>query len=273
MSPLPYRLCAIDLDDTLLGADHLISERNARAIHAVSEMGVVVAIASGRMYETTLKFVDQLKLDTPIICYNGAMVKHPHTGEVWMEERVPADIAGAVLDYCAEHRLQLNYYVNDLLYTAEYTSWMKLYYDRTLAPIQVLPDMAVALRGTEPIKMIIVDSLEATNALLPQFRDRFGAALYVTKSNDEYLEFMPPNADKGKALDIVARRYGLTAADTIAFGDSWNDIPMLKWAGLGLAVANAKSGALEAADRIIPRNSEDGVAQALEEIFSLNVGS
>jgi Cof subfamily protein (haloacid dehalogenase superfamily) len=267
--PLPYRLCAIDLDDTLLGPDHQISARNARAVHAVVERGVIVVIASGRMHETTLRFADQLALDTPIISYNGAMVRRPHTDDVWLQERIPAGPAQVVADYSQEHDLQLNYYLNDHLYTFAYTPWMRLYQERTLAPVEVRADFYDLVRGKEPTKLIIVDSPEVTNGLLPVFRDLFGDRLYVTKSNDEYLEFMPPHANKGAALALVAARYGVTAAETVAFGDSWNDVPMLKWAGLGIAVGNAKPAAIAAADRTVLPNDRDGVAIALEEIFGL----
>ncbi len=269
--PTTYRLCAIDLDDTLLSQDHQLSARNARAIAAVRQLGVSIVIASGRMYDTTLPFARQLELDTPIICYNGAMVRSAKTGEIWMQAKVPPELADEIRDYACQHHLQLNYYLNDHLYTAEYTSWMKLYNSRTGARVEVLPDFYNVLRGTSPTKLIFVDSPEKTDALLPVFREHFAGQLYVTKSNDEYLEFLPPTADKGKALAFVADRYGVAQGQTIAIGDSWNDVPMLRWAGLGVAVENAKPEVKAVADRIVGSNDADGVAFALQDIFSIAV--
>ena len=231
--------------------------------------GITVLIASGRMFAATLPTARQLGLDTPVICYNGAMVKHPVSGDVWMEEQVEADIAGQLMDYCRENRLQLNFYWQDLLYTAEITPWLELYRNRTGAPVKVLPDFHTALRGIAPTKLIIVDEPVTIDRLLPQMREKFGSSLYVTKSNAEYLEFLPPNANKGAALAFVAERYGVSAQETIAFGDSWNDLPMIRWAGLSIAVGNAKPEVIEAADRVVLRSSEDGVGIALEEIFDL----
>ena len=110
---------------------------------------------------------------------------------------------------------------------------------------------------------------EYTYELMQYFQGVFGEKLYVTKSTDEYLEFMPPLANKGKALAVVAEHYGCTAEETIAFGDSYNDIPMIEWAGMGVAVANGKAELREAADRVIGRSAEDAVGIALEEIFRL----
>lgn len=268
---MPYKLCAIDLDDTLLDSEHRISERSHAAIRKVVDRGVIVLIASGRMYASTLRYQEQLGLDTPIICYNGAMVRSPTSGETWLHDQIPAELAKVVMDYSECENLQLNYYLNDLLYTKAFTSWLKLYHDRTGSPIEIVPDLYSSMRGATPTKLIIVDSPERTDELLPYFRDLFGTSLYVTKSNDEYLEFMPPNANKGVALAAAAERLGVKQSETIAFGDSWNDIPMLKWAGLSLAVANAKPELKEVADRVIGRNDEDGVAIELEKMFGLNV--
>ena len=270
MSSLPYRLCAIDLDDTLLGPDHTVSPRNVAAVQAVVAKGVTVVIASGRMHESTLRYVKQMGLETPIISYNGAMVKNPHTGETWLHDRISADVASQVLDYACEHRLQLNYYLNDHFFSAAFTDWAKLYYERTHAPIEIVPEMYRTLQGTEPTKMIIIDTQEKTDSLMNPFRDRFGDGLYVTKSNDEYLEMMPPQANKGVALALVAARFGITAPETMAFGDSFNDIPMLRWAGYGIAVGNAKPETKAAAKQTVATNADDGVGRALEQIFHLD---
>jgi Cof subfamily protein (haloacid dehalogenase superfamily) len=265
----PYRLCALDLDETLLNPEHAISPRNHDAVRALIERGVIICVASGRMHESALPYATALQLDTPIVSYNGAMVKHTRTGEVWLQESIPAERAQIVMDFCQERGLQLNYYLHDKLYTAADTSWLRLYESRTNAPVAFEPELYTKMRTTRPIKLIIVDTPEYTLELMHYFQNLFGDSLYVTKSTDEYLEFMPPEASKGKALAVVAEHYGVTAAETIAFGDSYNDIPMIEWAGMGVAVANAKPELRAIADRIIGRSAEDAVGIALEEIFNL----
>ena len=267
MTDLPFRLCAIDLDDTLLDASHSLTETTLSAVQKVRSLGVTVVLASGRMHAAALRYAQELALDTPIISYNGAMVRYASTGETLLEEHIEADLAANIRVYSRQNGLQLNYYLHDLLYSEAYTPWLKLYHDRTNAPIEILPDFEAKLQNTTPTKLVIVDSPEKVNTLLPQMQDRYGKQLYVTRSNAEYLEFMPPTADKGKALALVAAKYHINAAQTLAFGDSWNDIPMLQWAGLGLAVANAKPEVRQAADRIVQSNTEDGVAHALADIF------
>ena len=271
MSELPYRLCAVDMDDTLLDPNHEITPLSAVAVQRVRDLGVTVVVASGRMHAATRRYTKQLNLDTPVISYNGAMVKNAATGEVWLEEHVSAELAATIRQYARENSLQLNYYLRDMLYSAAQTQWLDLYQRRTGAPIEILPDFEEKLRGTTPTKLVFVDSPERIAGLLKPMQERFGKQAYVTRSNDEYLEFMPPDADKGKALALVAAKLNISAAQTIAFGDSWNDIPMLKWAGHSCAMSNAKPEVQSVASEVIGSNANNGVARALANIYGFTL--
>lgn len=264
-----YRLCAIDLDDTLLNSNHVLSDTNRRAVQRVGQKGVIVIIASGRMHETTLPTVHTLGLQTPVISYNGAMIRNPVTGETWLNETVPPDLADEIRTFARENHFQLNYYLDDHIYSAERTPWMELYQQRTGARFEILPDFYERLKGTAPTKLIIVTHPATVQELLPIMQQRYQGRLTVMRSNTEYLEFLPLNVNKGKALSIVAERLGIPAEQTIAIGDSWNDIAMLQWAGLGVAVANAKPEVKAVAKRIVPSCDQDGVAVALKEIFQI----
>lgn len=264
---LPYRLCALDLDDTLLNNVHRLTPRTRRAIAQCVTLGVTVVLASGRMHAAMLPYLQELQLTTAAISYNGALVKNATTGAVWLEERVAAPLSQQIMAYCQEHGLQLNFYLNDILYSAADTPWLRLYEERTNAPMQIAPDLYSRFHDACPTKLVIVDAPDIIDTLLPQFKARFGSALYITKSNAEYLEFLPPTTDKGKALAAVAAHYDIPQSATLAFGDSWNDIPMIAWAGLGLAVANAKPDLKAVADRVIASNEDDGVAHALADIY------
>ncbi len=268
---LAYRLCAIDLDETLLGPEHIISEFNIRAIKAASAAGMQVVIASGRMHESTLKYALQLGLTGPIVSYNGALVKDPATGDEWLHHRVPADAAQVVMQFCQNNDLQLNFYHNGLIYSEHDTDWLQLYTHRTGSPYTICPNLLTAMQGIEPTKLLIVNTEEYTNRLVAEFKPKFANTLYVTKTTAEYLEFMPLAANKGSALSLVAEHFGIEQAECIAIGDSYNDIPMVEWAGLGLAVANAREDLKKAADRVIWSNTDDGVGRLLVEVCGLSL--
>lgn len=264
-----YSLCALDLDDTLLNSHQELSERNERAVRAILDKGIKVVLASGRIHASAKRFADRLQLDAPIISCNGAMVRTTLSDEIWHHDTIPGDLAIQVMDYCQAHNLQLNYYRDDRVYSKEYTPWLQLYHTRTKVPLELLPDFYTRMRGLPSTKLVIVDSPERTDALAPIFKEMLGAYLYITKTTDEYLEFMPPQANKGAALQLVAERLGVPIEETVAFGDGNNDIPLLETAGLGIAVGNAKARLKSVADRVIGHHDEDSVGIALEEIFSL----
>jgi Cof subfamily protein (haloacid dehalogenase superfamily) len=263
----PYALAAIDLDETLLGPDHQISVRNARAIRALSARGITCVIASGRMHEATTRFADELGLDSPIISYNGSMVKHPGTGEVWSHIRVPAAPAAEVVRFCAARGYHLNYYLNDHLYVAARTQWAEFYLRQTGSPMEVVGSLET-YAGSEPTKMILIDAPETTDDLLTRFQDQFGDSLTITKTNPQYLEFMNPAASKGKALAMVAGRLGIDREATIAFGDGNNDLPMIAWAGTGVVMGTARPHILAAADEIAPPYDEDGLGLYIERLLA-----
>ena len=123
------------------------------------------------------------------------------------------------------------------------------------------------MKGRAPTKLIIVDSLERTNSLLAPMKAHFGETLYITKTDDEFLEFMNPHVSKAVGLEFTATRLGIDREAVWAFGDSYNDVPMLEWAGRSFAMANGKPEARAAASDAAPDSEDDGVAQILERAF------
>jgi Cof subfamily protein (haloacid dehalogenase superfamily) len=266
-SEFPYRLAAIDLDETLLGADHSISTRNRIAVQSLVDRGVVCVIASGRMHEATIRYVHELELTGPVISYNGGMVRDLPSRELWLHERVPPDEAAEIAAFCAERGCHLNYYPDDRLYVADRGEWAELYVRQTGSPMEVVGDLG-RFAGSLPTKLILIDTPEKTDDSLVHFQAWFGNRLYITKTNPNYLEFMNPSASKGAALELVAKRLGIAREAVIAFGDGHNDVPMLRWAGLGVAMGTGKEEAKRAADRIAPPFDEDGFGLAVEELLA-----
>ena len=264
MTILP-KLAAIDLDGTLLGATHTVSLANAEAVQVAARQGMCIVLASGRQFATIDVFAGQIGLPptSPIIAYNGAMIR-THGGETWFYQPLPADASQAIVHFCAVHGAHLNLYLHDTLYVREDTPWGRLYQERTGTVPQVTGDLA-QFDGQQPTKLLLIDTCEVTDRLLKHFQAEFGDSLYITKTEDEYLEFMHPQVNKGAALAEIARHLNLTAADCAAFGDSYNDIPMLEWAGRGVAMENAKPELKVVASKVAPSADNDGVAAVLRE--------
>lgn len=269
--PERLRLVAVDLDETLLGADHQISPRNASAVRKLVEKGIFVVIASGRMYAATVPFCTHLGLTGPVVAYNGALVKEITTGKVYHHQPLPAWAAQEIVEFAEAKGYHLNYYLNDVLYVREETPWSDLYRSRTGSPLCSVGSLR-QFDGQQPTKIILLDTPEETDCLLPMMQEKYGGRLYITKTNPEYLEFMDAGVSKGEALRVIGERLGISREEMAAFGDSYNDLPMLEYAGLAVAMGNAKPELKAVADYIAPSYEEEGFATAVEEIWGVKVG-
>jgi Cof subfamily protein (haloacid dehalogenase superfamily) len=265
----PYRLIALDLDGTLLHSEtHAVSPANAAQIRRVLEAGVSVVLASGRRYHTVITYARQLHLPThtPLIAYNGALLRTV-SGETLFHQPMPADAAQYLVRFCAAQNFHLNYYLNDEWYIREETPWSHLYRERTGSVPHITHDLT-QFDGERPTKLLLIDTPTITDRLCAQFQQEFGDRLYITKTDKEYLEFMHAGVSKGAALAQAAHRLDIPREACVAIGDSFNDIPMLEWAGLGIAVGNACEALKAVAGQVSPCADEDGVAAVLAALFA-----
>lgn len=267
-TPFPYRLAAVDLDDTLLGPDKIISRANAEAIQRLRDAGCHVALASGRRHENMLRFHGQLELRGPIVSCNGALVKDAETGAVLRQQLLPADLASAIVAEGVRRGVTQNYYhLDGGLYVREETGWTSLYEGRTGSRVTVRHDLG-AFEGEFALKIIWIDSAETIAALHDEMVARFGDQLYITTTDAEYLEFMALGVSKAAGVAAVAEAMGMTRAEVIAFGDGNNDVPLLEWAGCGVAMSHARPSAQAVADRIAPPGDpEADFARAVNTLF------
>jgi Cof subfamily protein (haloacid dehalogenase superfamily) len=262
------RLIALDVDGTLLDDGKGLPEENREALHRASRHGVRVAIATGRMLPSIEPIEAMLGLDCALIAYNGAKVVSTRAEgrTLLIEHPLDAGIAERLIRFSREGGYLLNFYRDEVLYcddSPERRRFMEIYANRTGARYH--PIGLDGFIGLAPTKLILLADPDETDRLLARFRAEFAGKANVTKSDPEYLEFMAPDADKGKAIAVLASHYGIEREEVLAMGDADNDEGLLREAGLGVAVANAREGARRAARRITRRtNNEGAVAEAVE---------
>ncbi len=270
MRKIPCRLVALDLDGTLLDSNHAVTDRTRVTLQKLSQEGVVVVLASGRMHQSILPISNRIGLENPIISYNGGMVKDAKTGNLYHHSPIPAEIAMELVEHCDRRGLHLNFCLDDELYIRTRNSWSELYESRTGVGAQALGDLR-ELAGSEPTKMQVLEAPEKIQELLIEFRRHFGGRLYITQTQIEYIEFMNQGVSKGPALRALVDRLGIEMDSVVAFGDSYNDESMMKAVGFSVAMGNAVEEIKICADYVTYTNDEDGVARAIERL--LLVGS
>jgi Cof subfamily protein (haloacid dehalogenase superfamily) len=224
---------------------------------------VHVIVVTGRMFQAVRPYVLEAGIDDPVVCYQGAVVADPTTGEFLRHIRIPRALALEAIDIVVERGFHLNCYVDDVLYVAEITPEARAYADFQDIEIHAVGDLHDWLQA-EPTKLVAVGDPAALDAFEAELKPRFRDRLFISKSLPYFLEFADDGVSKGSGLQFVADRLGFTAAQTVACGDGENDRELLDWAGFGVAVANAHEHILARADLVVPSVDEEGVAALLE---------
>lgn len=265
---LPYRLAAIDIDDTLVGPDRIISDANRRAIQRLRDAGVTVVLASGRSHANMLPFHAALDLDTPMISANGALVREAPKGRVWAEHGVPPELVSALIAQGRSLGVSVLLYTLDGVYVDRRTAYTDYDQSRNDDPQILVPDLA-AVGNTAIQKVLWMDDPARIDSLTPELTAQYDGRLTVTHTDPPYLEFMPPGITKETGLADVARTLGLDALDVVAFGDGNNDVRMLQWAGMGIAMSHARPAAKAAADYTVPDAPvESSLAEGIAWLFA-----
>ncbi len=268
------RLVILDIDGTIAGESNQIREPVKRAVKAAQAKGVRVAIATGRMFQSAVRFHQELGCDLPLAAYQGALIQDPATARVYRHWTVPMDLTLQLLDHFSRSplgaELSVHLYINDQLYVRELTPASAVYAERSAVVPQVVGDLRAALSQalkTEPTKVLaLCEDTAVVSELLTTLSQHYTPAeLYLTKSVSTFFEAANPRANKGTAAQLLAEDLlGLRPEQVMAVGDNFNDLEMLKYAGVGVAMGEAPPEVQAVADWVAPGVEADGVAAAIE---------
>ena len=189
-----------------------------------------------------------------MVCYQGAVVVDI-AGGPWLYHRpIGHEDAVAVVRHVRALGRHLNAHVDDRFCVEELDEWAELYASYAEVGVEVVPDLEALVREREPTKFTIMTQPDDALALLPGLQARWRGRLYVTQSLPHVIEVTTAGATKAATLDWLVRDLGLDPARSVACGDGRNDIDMLRWSGLAVAVAEASAPVREAADLVVPRD-------------------
>jgi Cof subfamily protein (haloacid dehalogenase superfamily) len=225
--------------------------------------GIHVVVVTGRMFRGVRPYLEHAQLDELVVCYQGAVVADPKTGEFLLHIPIPLAEAREAMDAVLAAGFHLNCYLDDLLYVAEVTPEARSYADFQHLEINAVGDLRRWL-DRDPTKLVAVGDPDALDELEAELKPHFAGRLFISKSLPYFLEFAHPDVTKGSGLAFVADRLGFEPEKTVACGDGENDRELLEWAGFGVAVANAHEDVLRRADLVVPSVREEGVAALLE---------
>ena len=275
------KLVVLDIDGTISGDANQVNDAVKQAVKAAQSKGVKVAIATGRMYRSALRFHEAIGSDMPLISYQGAFIKDPQTQELVGHWPVEIEQALSLLDdlgeFAIHDQLSIHIYINDELYVRKMTEQTAAYAERSKVGVNVVGDLREFLTSKTtqhpPTKILALsDTAELVNEMLRVFKDRYTPQqLYLTKSVATFFEATNPIANKGTAVKHLAENIlGFDRSQVLAIGDNFNDLEMIEYAGIGVAMQNSPKGLQPLADWVAPSVEDDGAAVAIEKFVLSN---
>ncbi|WP_182199941.1 Cof-type HAD-IIB family hydrolase [Paraliobacillus salinarum] len=283
------KLIATDLDGTLLNENGEVSERNAQALKTAMTQGVQVVVATGRSYQSANKAIQAVGLNLPIISLNGASMYNV-LGENLKSISLSKHSSRKVVEQCQSNEIYFELYTNKGVLSPDRSQFVEVMVNIMLSANPTMSQEEIEKRAelrfqeedfsvvTDFQSVIDDESIDIYKALafsleadiLDQIRATFTEKdnIVITSSGHDNLEFNHPDAQKGIALSLYAEEKNIDMKDVMAIGDNFNDLSMLEVAGHSVAMGNADQAIKNACKTITAKNSEDGVAIAIEKRLS-----
>lgn len=271
---MAYKVIALDLDGTLTNSEKKITGKTRCAVQKAMDAGIFPILASGRPPEGIWPIARELGMDQKggyLLAFNGGQMVDAKSGEIFSKTAVPLSLLPEIYDYfhlCREQYGTANYTFigGELVSDCPEGEHVQLEAFITGMPLRRVASMRECV-GIEVPKCIITGDAQLLVQLEREAAKQFSGRLTVTRSEATFLEFLPLGVDKARSLESFLSRLGMRREELAAFGDGYNDISMIRYAGLGVAMANAKDEVKAAADYVTLSNDEDGVAYAIEQLI------
>jgi len=265
---MKIHMVAIDLDGTLLNSSKEITQTTAEILRtARSEAGVKIVLATARPPRSVRPFYDLLDLDTPMINYNGALVLDPADGRVLMHRPIPVKNCRGIIRLAREIYPEvlvsaeiMDRWLTDRLDPAYNTETGLLFSPDVVAPIDDWINQSMT-------KLLLLGHSERLKDVAAAVRQRFTHQVAMVQTENYMLQIMHATVSKAQALRVVAAEMHLRRGQVMAIGDNANDVGMLQWAGVAVAMANAAPEALAAADHVADHHDADGAAHAVRQLI------
>lgn len=262
-----YKILVLDLDGTLTNARKEITPRTKEALKQAQEKGTLVVLASGRPTYGIVPLAEELELAKYggyILAYNGGTIINWQTKEVIHSSALEMDMIAPAYEMARRHGMEILSYIDrDIISEDSDNKYVQYEAMLTKMPVRQVADFQKEITTPVP-KCLIVGEAEKLALLEKKMQQQYGDRMNIYRSEAFYLELNPPAIDKANSLQQLLDHLQMSKQHMIACGDGYNDLSMIRFAGLGVAMANAQQPVKEVADYITLSNEEDGVAHVVE---------
>ena len=276
---MKYKMVCIDMDGTLRGKGKKISDFSKNIIKKAHDMGVEIVVTTGRLYNNAAYFSKLLGVDSPVIAANGAIVIDQKTNDIIYESAIPKEDCIKVLKILNKYNIPFHFHTTDTIYCNNWFSKFatkvymtkQVYYEHLhIKYFTIRTDKQweeVFKKESGRIAKCIAfgpssKSIEKVKAELSGLEN-----IVFFGSGNHSIEINFKGVSKGNSVKVLSEKYGIKREELICIGDNENDISMIKYAGLGIAMANAIDEVKEAAQYVTDTNKNDGVAKAIKKFI------
>jgi Cof subfamily protein (haloacid dehalogenase superfamily) len=266
---MEYKAIALDLDGTLLNSKKDVSKRNKEAIRKAAEAGVQIILASGRPIPGMKRIAHKLNLEELggyLLSYNGGMISNIKTGEVLRRETVSEKYYKEIVHTANKYKVTaLTYDAEGIITTDETDEYVQLEARINNIPVKKVYPLEEVAKLDPPVKFLCVGEHKVLRQVEAELNDKLQGEVNIFFSEPYFMEITPKGIEKASSLEFLLSRIGINKKHLIACGDGYNDIPMMRYAGLSVAMENGQDETKEWADVIAPLNDEDGVSYIIEK--------
>ena len=266
-----YKLLAIDIDGTLIKSDQTISPRTRTALIKAQEQGVRVVITTGRPTFGAAPFADELRLadfNSYVISFNGSEIWNWATKELIHSVLLDKDIKPYAYTCAKQNGFQILAYIGQNVVAEDPNNeYVKFSSTRNKMPVRPVQNFLTDTDNAQP-KFLIVGDPEPLHTLELKMSEHLQGKAEVYRSEPFFLEVVPHGIDKATGLSVLCAKLGIPQSSIIAFGDGFNDVSMIEYAGMGVAMGNAQQVVKNNADYITLSNEADGIAEVIEKFIT-----
>ena len=249
------RMIVSDLDGTIFKWGDPLLELTIAAVGRLTRAGKLFTLASGRMPGSLTPFAHRLGANAPLICYGGALIYDPSTDSDIYQRTIPIEVSSTVLHEAKRRGLAVNVYRRDELLiesldesSPAYRSWLR-------SGARAVGDLTEFL-DPEPLHLAIICDESRTYPLTEELRAGFAGQAHVSSGHPNMVEFNQIGVSKGSALAWMSARMNIDRSQILAIGNDLNDLEMLKWSGVALAVSDSPEELLSVADEVVPAGTD-----------------
>lgn len=275
-----YKLICIDMDGTLLNSNHEVSEENKSAIKKATEAGVKIAITTGRIFCSARYYSKILGVSTPVIASNGAYIREQDSEDIIFSNTIPSSLLVKVYEIVEKYNLNINFNTSDTVLSPKELPSHHTYKimngnleEEDKVKFFVYNNIDDVVEGFDGaiLKGIVIEEVDfdALSKAKEELLKTLGQELHIVSSHKNNIEIMLHSSTKGYAVEMLAQKYNFKAEEVICIGDSENDISMLKYAGMGVAMGNALDEVKAIADYVTDSNENSGVGKAIMKLLNL----